>query len=102
MSHQPADQAAQIGNYQQGIPAMQQPKVWLFPSGPVGIMLKLAQSSSYPQGSRSLYSGHDTFTRCYWTYFWLSFLGRNEAYAPNATVFSVALRCGYSTDSIAG
>lgn len=50
MSHQPADQAAQIGNYQQGIPAMQQPKVWLFPSGPVGIMLKLAQSSSYPQG----------------------------------------------------
>lgn len=53
-------------------------------------------------GSRSLYSGHDTFTRCYWTYFWLSFLGKNEAYAPNATVFSVALRCGYSTDSIAG
>lgn len=50
MSDRPADQAAQIGNYQQGIPAMQQPKGWLFPSGPASIMLKLAQSSSYPQG----------------------------------------------------
>ncbi|OJZ87494.1 hypothetical protein ASPFODRAFT_206338 [Aspergillus luchuensis CBS 106.47] len=67
-------------------------------------MLKLAQSSSYPQGSRSpTGSGHDTFIRCYWTYFWAIFLGRNnEDNAPNATIFSVALRCGYSTDSIAG
>ncbi|PYH34653.1 hypothetical protein BO85DRAFT_36147 [Aspergillus piperis CBS 112811] len=123
MSDQPADQAAQIGNYQQGIPAMQQPKSVAFPfwagrhhaeTGPEqqlspGSAIGLTPNHNRPThltylGSRSpTGSGHDTFIRCYWTYFWAIFLGRNnEDNAPNATIFSVALRCGYSTDSIAG